>query len=329
LEKAQEIIARLQNSTPPLEEIGLLTVRKVTPKDVTKNVRVTQVHGSMEGKDVLKLAMKIRLDKEIKEQSQKDSALKRNDIKNAFFRCKMNCVCDSTVCDAIKLKECPICHNVLKSKCRKISCQNENGEKPVMILPAAAKAGPSIQRKLQMSEESDDSDIELEKLSESESDDSENDKDDTEESENEKDESENIVISEAISTMIQTQKIINPPTKEKDLIGKWFAVVFNNKRKRSLFIAKLQKRFLLDKDGPADEFLMRCLKPKTDSGIILEDTPKHLPPDEGMFSVSQIIAGPLKVIPKGPTSFMIPEYENILAKYRLLDKEKEKYLKYV
>ena len=42
-EKAQEIIEQLQNTTPSLEDIGLLTVKKVTPKEVTKNIQVTQV----------------------------------------------------------------------------------------------------------------------------------------------------------------------------------------------------------------------------------------------------------------------------------------------
>ena len=41
-ERAQEIIVQLQNSTPPLKDIGLLTVKKVTPKVVTKNVRVSK-----------------------------------------------------------------------------------------------------------------------------------------------------------------------------------------------------------------------------------------------------------------------------------------------
>ena len=50
-----------------------------------------------------------------------------------------------------------------------------------------------------------------------------------------------------------------------------------------LFIAKLLKRFLKDEDGPAEEFFMRCLKPKLDTGTTLEDTPKHLPPDEDML----------------------------------------------
>ena len=52
-ERAQEIIVQLKNSTPPLEDIGLLTVKKVAPKDVTKNVRVTQVHDRWRGKTFL------------------------------------------------------------------------------------------------------------------------------------------------------------------------------------------------------------------------------------------------------------------------------------
>ena len=35
---------------PFLEEIGLLSIKKVTPREVVKNGRVTQVHDSMEGK---------------------------------------------------------------------------------------------------------------------------------------------------------------------------------------------------------------------------------------------------------------------------------------
>ena len=68
--------------------------------------------------------------------------------------------------------------------------------------------------------------------------------------------------------MREMQHMLNPPTEEKDLIDKWFAIVYVSKRKRSLYIAKLLKRFLKDKDGPANEFLMRCLKPKVDSGTV-------------------------------------------------------------
>ena len=50
IENAQKVIARLNPSTPSLEEIGLLTIKKVIPKVKSANVRVTQYHGSMGGK---------------------------------------------------------------------------------------------------------------------------------------------------------------------------------------------------------------------------------------------------------------------------------------
>ena len=48
-----------------LEEIpGLLTVHKVKPKDIQeKNTRITNVHGSMEGQDILSKVESIELEK--------------------------------------------------------------------------------------------------------------------------------------------------------------------------------------------------------------------------------------------------------------------------
>ena len=59
---------------------------------------------------------------------------------------------------------------------------------------------------------------------------------------------------------------------------------------------------------------MQCLKPKTGSGTILEDTPEHLP-DIGDFSLADIIAGPLSVIPRGAKQFDVPRYEEVKALY--------------
>ena len=51
-----------------LEEIpGLLTVHKVKPKDIQKkNTRITNVHGSMEGQDILSKVESIELEKKRK-----------------------------------------------------------------------------------------------------------------------------------------------------------------------------------------------------------------------------------------------------------------------
>ena len=51
----QDIIKEGYEKSLRLEEIpGLLTVNKVKPKDIhkTKNIRVINVHGSMEAKDI-------------------------------------------------------------------------------------------------------------------------------------------------------------------------------------------------------------------------------------------------------------------------------------
>ena len=59
LTKSKEDCKAKYSATPLPEEIKLLTIKKVTPKEKSANVRVTQVHGSLEGKDVLALATKI------------------------------------------------------------------------------------------------------------------------------------------------------------------------------------------------------------------------------------------------------------------------------
>ena len=53
-------------------------------------------------------------------------------------------------------------------------------------------------------------------------------------------------------------------------------------------MAKANRHFLEDKNGPVDNIIMTCLKPKVGSGNLLEDTPKHLPADEAPFDMSKI-----------------------------------------
>jgi len=49
---------------------------------------------------------------------------------------------------------------------------------------------------------------------------------------------------------------------------------------------------------------MTCLKPKVGLGNILEDTTKHLPPDQGMFDPWDVIYGPFEC---DQTSLMCPD----------------------
>ena len=139
-----------------LEEIpNLLPISKVTPKVNKENVRVTQVHGSMEGKEILEKVTAIKEDKTKKEQAKKEKKSNQQHQIEIFFKCKEECTCGKDVCAATKLRECPCCHNVLKSTCSKASCRGETGSKPIMIKPFC-----DIGLKKSIQFESDEDDIE-------------------------------------------------------------------------------------------------------------------------------------------------------------------------
>ena len=89
---------------------------------------------------------------------------------------------------------------------------------------------------------------------------------------------------------------------------KWFAVMYNGKRK-TLYIAKLNTRFLKDEDGKINKlFKMTCLKPKVGFGTLLENSSKYLHPDQGMFDPWNIIYDLVTAIPCGSNKFDVPEY---------------------
>ena len=109
--------------------------------------------------------------------------------------------------------------------------------------------------------------------------------------------------------LINTWKFLSPPSKEEDIIEKWFAVIYAKKHTQHLFVAKANRRFLVDEGGQVDKVLLTCLKPKIGPGNILEETPKHLPPDQDMFNLSDVIYGPIEAIPYSSEKFKIPKYD--------------------
>ena len=69
---------RISEKSTSLQEIpNLLPVTKVTPTVNKENIRVTQVHGSMEGKKILEKVSVIKEDKAKKEQAQKERKYKQ------------------------------------------------------------------------------------------------------------------------------------------------------------------------------------------------------------------------------------------------------------
>ena len=72
---------------------------------------------------------------EEKRQHKEEPAATKERIKEAFLRYKWGCLSNVTSCEAIGLKQCSVCFNVLKSVCLKKESAVK-GEKPVMLLLA-------------------------------------------------------------------------------------------------------------------------------------------------------------------------------------------------
>ena len=80
---------------------------------------------------------------------------------------------------------------------------------------------------------------------------------------NDKDEENNGYIRQLKSAW----KRMAPPVTEKPILGKWYAVIYESKKTKNLFIGKVLCRFLLDDNGSAESAELRCLKPKVDLEI--------------------------------------------------------------
>ena len=112
-----------------------MSINKVKPKDVKKkSTKITNVHGSMEGQDILKKVEALEKEKEKKKNDAEARKIEKEELRERFFKCKSKCICKG-ICKAKDLKECPHCHSIMKSTCSKIKCQ-VNGKKPLMIRPA-------------------------------------------------------------------------------------------------------------------------------------------------------------------------------------------------
>ena len=62
---------------------------------------------------------------------------KKKEVKKIFIKCKEKYVCTENICKVKKLRECPKCHNILKSQYSKLACRVD-GKKPTMVFPAVA-----------------------------------------------------------------------------------------------------------------------------------------------------------------------------------------------
>ena len=114
----------------------------------------------------------------------------------------------------------------------------------------------------------------------------------------------------ATKYMNSVWRSLNPPIKEEEIVGKWYACVYGEKKKQTLYIAKINMRYLFDVDGPTTDLFMSCLKPGVGSTTILEESPEDLT-DEGKFPIYNVIAGPLNVLPIKGRKWEIPDYPKL------------------
>ena len=130
---------RSLNVVSPEEVPGFLTIEKVKVPAKKKAVRLTQVHGSMEGSKILELREEAEKQQKVKEAEKLKKRMGKSDQKSSFVRCKESCVCESETCQASGLKQCPVCSDVVKTHCSKKKCQ-VNGIKPLMVICAFDQA---------------------------------------------------------------------------------------------------------------------------------------------------------------------------------------------
>lgn len=96
------------------------------------------MHGSLKSTEVRKLMKEWEKAEEEAERWRKEKHLKKEEMKGAFQRCKLKCLCGGKVCKATQLKECSVCFDVFKMQCKK-ACKNDDGELPKMTGVASKK----------------------------------------------------------------------------------------------------------------------------------------------------------------------------------------------
>lgn len=85
----------------------------------TKSVRVTHVHGFMEGKKILEELERL------KEEEEKVEERKIKIMVVRFLRCQDKCVCQRVngKCAAFNLRRCSMCESVVMKSCGKAACR--------------------------------------------------------------------------------------------------------------------------------------------------------------------------------------------------------------
>ena len=277
-----------------------------------KNFRITQTCGSLSAKDILSAKEKLVVEEEKKQVVAAEKKQRKEGMKVAFLRCKDGCVCEGTNdCEAKGLKQCPYCKDVMKSQCSKAQCKTASGigGKPVMIVCGKA-TGTKVKGTERRTNGTKSKKSRYEEIygdsSSCTSSSSEESLSDEEIIDNIEDES------NLRGQLCEFWKSISPPVNESSIKGKWFAAIFEDRNRKSLYVGRAIKRFLKDEEGEVTHLELDFLKPRVGNVDILDG----YPPDHGgnkyVYPLQDVLGGPLDVVPvPRKRSWKVPNLEKI------------------
>ena len=126
------------------------------------------------------------------------------------------------------------------------------------------------------------------------------------------------------SSMEECWKKLNPPNKEEELLGEWFACIYTHKKVNSLYFGKVTRRFLSDNDnGYAYALELDCLPKKYSSvDCFFEDYKEGEERDISIFAIHDVISGPLRCrkAQKG-NKWEFPQYDLVNKMYNKVVKQ--------
>lgn len=103
------------------------------------------------------------------------------------------------------------------------------------------------------------------------------------------------------------------PRSEKDIVGEWVGCIYNSQKRIHLFVGKVLRRFISDDGAALHVFTtaleVDCLEEKLGcTDCVLKENERR---DVGIFSIQNIICGPVKANFLGGKKWEIPQYEEI------------------
>ena len=100
---------------------------------------------------------------------------------------------------------------------------------------------------------------------------------------------------------------LSPTTKESDIQGKVFGVIYYNNNKPYFFIGKILQRFLYDSGGPAKEFSIEFFKAAATSTSTIEEILQHLN-DIAIYPAYDVICGPFNASVLHGSKWSVTDY---------------------